>query len=272
MFLPKKEKQELMSYDNPTLTGREADLPITKKQSPKDYAFVYCISTFFHPFRVWDCLRVRESETRPYPTPMEMYHNYITKLLKKVKSFIQNRRLFIQVSLANCMDFPSVHNALKMPNYDRIFTSNIADYVGLAKLLQDFKPLLNSSNHYSVLITETMIWAQFLFKSYCLHTGMNYDDLKKNLGLHNWMDYLDNAPYFVGYLRAQIMAGGLGILPLTNVPSFEDVMKYNGLEMRDFRKKQNRLVPFQYRVNNRDLTLINVNDRAVEWCLPHTDG
>ena len=213
---------------------------------------------------------------------MVMYHNYITKFLKKVKSFIQNGRLFIQVSLANCMDFPSVHNALKMPNYDRIFTSNIADYVGFAKLLQDFKPLLNSSNHYSVLITETMNWADFIhepkdttdykpcMKSYCLDTDRDYNDL--NTGPFTWMEYFDSSPIFLAYLRAQIMAGGVGVQPLTYLPSFGEVMKYNGLEMRDFRKKLNRLVPFHHRVNARDLTIIRTADRAVEWCLPHIDG
>ncbi|XP_033635466.1 uncharacterized protein LOC117296567 isoform X4 [Asterias rubens] len=284
MFLPKEEKQELMSFDNPTLTGH--DLPITKKPSPKDHAFVYCVEAVLHPFKVWDCLRVRESETRPYPTPMVMYHNYITKFLKKVKSFIQNGRLFIQVSLANCMDFPSVHNSLKMPNYDRIFTSNIADYVGFAKLLQDFKPLLNSSNHYSVLVTETINWyrlfiqpgnelqVQLCTEAYIQDTGWNLADLlvlDTDVAPSTLLEYFDNAPHFVGYLRAQIMAGGLGIPPLTYLPSIGEVMKYNGLEMRDFRKKLNRLVPFQYRTNARDLTRITATDRAVEWYLPHTD-
>ncbi|XP_071801505.1 uncharacterized protein [Asterias amurensis] len=285
MFLPKEKKQELMSFDNPTLTGCAADFP--KKPSQKDYAFVYCIRAFLHPFRVWDCLRMRESETRPDPTPMEMYHNYITKLLKKVKSFIQNGRLFIQVSLAYCMGFPSVHNSLKMPNYDRIFTSNIADYVGFAKLLQDFKPLLNSSNHYSVLVTETLIWTHFLpqadcqpedteyescIESYCLDTGRDLGNHSFDIGRDNRLEYFDNAPHFIAYLRAQIMAGGLGVQPLTYLPSFGEVMKYNGLQMRDFRKKLNRHVPFQYRVNARDLTLISATERAVEWSLPHTDG
>ncbi|XP_071801502.1 uncharacterized protein [Asterias amurensis] len=299
LFLPQETKQTSMSFDNPTLTGRRAEsapgyeLLMTFENAPKarpnDYAFVYCIRPDSHPFKVWDCLRVRESETRPYPTPMVMYHNYITKLLQKVNSFIQKGKLNIQVSLANCMDFPPIHQSLKMSTYDRIFTSNVGDFIGFAKLLQLFKPLLNSSNHYSVLVTETINWTQFLpqavcqpgntehascIASYCLDTGRDSEELMNNvdIGIHTWGDYFDNAPYFLAYLRAQIMAGGLGVPPLTNVPSFGEVMKYNGLEMRDFRKKLNRLVPFQYRINARDLTLIYLCDRAVEWFLPHTDG
>ncbi|XP_033646972.1 uncharacterized protein LOC117306597 [Asterias rubens] len=297
LFLPKETKQGTMSFDNPTLTGRGAstdpgfDMVILKNQnaSPKDYAFDYCVRPDSHPFRVWDCLRVRESETRPYATPMVMYHNYITNLIQKVKHLIQQRRLYMQVSLANSMDFPSIHKSLKMSNYDRIFTSNLADYIGFGKLLQTFKPLLNQSNCSSVIVTETINWAEFLpqavckpehkeykrcIVAYCLDTGRDLKNLlrKFDIGLHTWMDYFDSSAYFLAYLRAQIMGGGFGVPPLTKVPSFGEVMKYNGLEMRDFRKKLNRLVPFQYRVNARDLNVITATDRAVEWCLPHTDG
>ena len=66
------------------------------------------------------------------------------------------------------------------------------------------------------------------------------------------------------------MGGGLGIQPLKDVPLFNTVMTYHGMQMRDFRKKLNRLVPFQYRVNARDLTIMNGNDRVIEWNLPHT--
>ncbi|XP_033635467.1 uncharacterized protein LOC117296567 isoform X5 [Asterias rubens] len=299
LFLPKETKQGTMSFDNPTLTGRGASAAPgyetlvrdwnAPKASPKDFAFVYCIRPDSQPFKVWDCLRVRESETRPYPTPMVMYHNYITNLIQKVKHLVQQRRLYIQVSLANSMDFPSIHKSLKMSNYDRIFTSNIADYIGFGKILQIFKPLLNQSNCSSVIVTETINWTQFrpqavckpgteeynrCIVAYCLDTGRDLKNLlcKFDIGIDTWMDYYDSSPHFVAYLRAQIMGGGFGVPPLTKVPSFGEVMKYNGLEMRDFRKKLNRLVPFQYRVNARDLNVINVTDRAVEWCLPHTDG
>ena len=67
------------------------------------------------------------------------------------------------------------------------------------------------------------------------------------------------------------MGGGLGIQPLKDVPSFNTVMTYHGMQMRDFRKKLNRLVPFQYRVNARDLTMMHGYDRAIEWYLPHKD-
>ncbi|XP_033635461.1 uncharacterized protein LOC117296567 isoform X2 [Asterias rubens] len=299
LFLLTERKQGTMSFDNPTLTGRGASAAPgyetlvrdwnAPKASPKDFAFEYCIRPDSHPFKVWDCLRVRESETRPYPTHMVMYHNYITNLIQKVKHLIQQRRLYIQVSLANSMDFPSIHKSLKMSNYDRIFTSNIADYIGFKKLLQIFKPLPQLRNGSAVLVTETINWIEFLpqavckpgtkefsqcFVGYCQDTGRDVANLKRkfDIGPQVYLEYFDNAPYFIAYLRAQIMAGGVGVQPLTNVPSFGEVMKYNGLEMRDFHKKLNNLVSFQYRSNNRDMTLISATNRAVEWYIPHTDG
>ncbi|XP_033646966.1 uncharacterized protein LOC117306594 [Asterias rubens] len=298
MFLPRETEQTTMPFDNPTLTGFEEKasegyenqkscyLPL----SPKDLAFVYCIKQDSHPFLVWDCLRVRESETRPCSSPMVMYHNYITNLLQKVKSLIQLGRLHIQISLANCMDFPQEHKSLKMLNYDRIFTSNLSDYLGFAGLLQNFKMLLNSSNHFSVIVTETMKWTDHLPQAVCMYGHKEYVSCLKScwrdtgrnpaqnpmqaneVSFHMSMEYFDNCPYFIAYLRAQIKAGGFGVQQLTKVPSFGEVMKYNGLEMRDFRKKLNRLVPFHHRVNARDLTIIRTADRAVEWCLPHIDG
>ena len=67
------------------------------------------------------------------------------------------------------------------------------------------------------------------------------------------------------------MVGGLGMSPLKEVPPFVNVKMYNGMRMRDFRYGLNKLVPFQYRVNARDLTMMNGWDRAVEWCLPQND-
>ncbi|XP_033635457.1 uncharacterized protein LOC117296566 isoform X1 [Asterias rubens] len=290
MFLPTEAKEKDMPFDNPTITGKTSlmgKLYLTKEhvqKDPKDHLLMYCIKSDSFPFVVWDCLRVRESETRPCSSPMVMYHSYITNLLQKVKSLIQQQRLYIQISLVDCMDFPSVHKSLKMSEYDRISTSNLTDYVGIAQLLQLFKPLLNSSNKFSVIVTEAMNWIRYLpdgnikmlmmSPEYvrCEKACREDTDSSMTIGISNLRDYFNNTPHFLLYLRAQIMAGGVGGQPLTNVPSFEEVMKYNGLQMRDFRKKLNHLVPFQYRVNARVLTMMNGNDRAVEWCLQHTDG
>ncbi|XP_038047661.1 uncharacterized protein LOC119721775 [Patiria miniata] len=285
LFVPTQTvKIETLPFDNPTLTGRGAHFEnVCYVTAPVDCEFVYCIKESSFPFAVWDCLRVRENTPGSHSSPMVMYHKYVTNLLQKVKSLILQGRLLIHVSLANCLAFPKNHHqTLSMPNYDRIFTSNLADYVGFAKLLQTFKPLLDASNSYSAIVTESMNWIETVpganitspdssmferSKDLCIQDTGTYTD-----GLNPVREYYDNTICFLMYLRADFMAGGLGIPPREEVPSFESVKKYHGLRMRDFRKGLNKLVPFQYRVNARDLTMLNGYDRAVEWYLPQSDA
>ncbi|XP_038048058.1 uncharacterized protein LOC119722105 [Patiria miniata] len=284
-FVPTQTVEiETLPFDNPTLTGRGAKFEsLSDITAPEECEFVYCIKESSFPFAVWDCLRVREHTPGSHSSPMVMYHKYVTNLLQRVESHILQRRLLINVSLANCLDFPNHHQTLNMPNYDRIFTSNLVDYVGFAKLLQTMKPLLDVSNSYSTIVTESTEWidivpgadikkavdtpelAQCNQASY-LDTGKEADDIN---GIR---EYYDNTICFLMYLRAHLLAGGLGIPPLKDVPSFESVKKYHGLRMRDFRKGLNKLVPFQYRVNARDLTKLNGYGRAVEWYLPQSDA
>ncbi|XP_038048057.1 uncharacterized protein LOC119722104 [Patiria miniata] len=285
LFVPTQTvKKEDLPFDNPTLTGRGAHFEIVCDiTAPEDCEFVYCIKESSFPFAVWDCLRVRENTPGSHSSPMVMYHKYVTNLLQKVKSLILQGRLLIRVSLANCLDFPNHHQTLNMPNYDRIFTSNLADYVGFAKLLQTMKPLLDASNSYSAIVTESMNWIEIVpgadikkavqtpefaqcNQALYLDTGKEVD------GFNGIREYYDNTICFLMYLRADLMAGGFGIPSLKEVPSFESVKKYHGLQMRDFRKGQNKLVPFQYRVNARDLTMLNGYGRTVEWYLPQSDA
>lgn len=296
MFLPSEVNESTIPFDNPTLTGRTALTTLyadnTFKyteasqtlglRAPEEYKFIYCIRTDSFPFMVWDCLRVRESQTRTISSPMVMYHNYITGLLLKVKSLIVQERLFIHVFLANCLDFPNHHLSLRLPKYDRIFTSNLVDYVGIAKILQIFKPLLNPLNPLSAIVTETTNW--FLLtpgadvmsrqgsQDYVRCVSTDYADNRKANLFCNPREYFNSTPHFLAFLRADIMGGGLGVDASENIPSLNAAMTYNGMRMNDFRKTLNRLVPFQYRVNARDLTMMNGADRAVEWYLQQPKG
>ncbi|XP_038048046.1 uncharacterized protein LOC119722095 [Patiria miniata] len=289
LFFPYEAKEKDMPFDNPTLTAQNASKIIPGKDvrlflllnnaqavPHEDARFVYCIQPLRIPFEVWDCLRVREHTPGSHSSPMVMYHKYVTNLLQKVKSLILQGRLLIHVSLANCLDFPNHHQTLSMPNYDRIFTSNVADYVGIPRLLHTFKPLLNDNNSYSAIVTESMNWLETVpgskpdvkhISDSQLANIMNRTPVP--LIRDTWAsDNFNNTPYFLQYLRADIMAGGLGMPSLKKIPSFESVKKYHGMEMRDFRKGLNKLVPFQYQRNKREFNKNNGHDRALEWCLP----
>ena len=97
------------------------------------------------------------------------------------------------------------------------------------------------------------------------------DTQKVSNSFNSIREYFNNTLHFLLYLRADIMGGGHKIPALKDVPSLGSVKKYHGMQMRDFRKGPNKLVPFQYRGNARDLTMQNACDRALEWCLPNSD-
>ncbi|XP_038066904.1 uncharacterized protein LOC119736939 [Patiria miniata] len=287
LFLSCEANQRDIPFDNPTLTAQEASKRIAaygcvqllqiSSEMPK-----YLISSKRMPFSVWDCLRVREHTPGSHTSPMVMYHKYVTNLLQKVKSLILQGRLLSYVSLANCLDFPNHHQALNMPSYDRIFTSNLADFHGFAKLLQIFKPLLNTNNSFSVIVTEIVglyinvptadPWKlpEPQFQKVISNYSRDWPTTKAEY--HYIFEYYNSTPPFLQFLRADIMAGECGTPPLQDAPSFESVKKCQGMRMRDFRKELNKLVPLRCRLDVRNLSLVNVGCRAVEWLLPKTES
>ncbi|XP_038053967.1 uncharacterized protein LOC119726381 [Patiria miniata] len=292
LFLPCEANQRDIPFDNPTLTAIEASKFTAQFGSPQlqpsvllhDYdlfVYRYLMSPRKTPFAVWDCLRVKEHTSGSHSSWMVMYHKYVTNLMQKFKSFIHEGRLLIRVSLTSCLDFPRHHQSLQMPNYDRIFTSNLADYICFAKLLQIFKPLLKSSNSYSVVVTEIMYFYLNVPDAYpgktlpepqrrklVLDCIQDFPALTPAQIQNKIFDYHNTTSHFLRYLRAEIMAGGFDIPALQDVPSFESVKKCQGMQMRDFQKELNKFVPFQHRWNVRSLTSPPPGCRAVEWLLP----
>ncbi|XP_071800882.1 uncharacterized protein [Asterias amurensis] len=262
LFLPIEANEADMPLDNPTLTEPGYYYLKDDLRMLKDRSFMYCLRMDLDPFYAWDCPRVRESETRPCSSPIVMYHNYITNLIQKVKHFIQQGRLHVQISLADSLDFPSVHKSLKMPNYDRIFTSTLADFVGFPTILLRFKPLLNTENRFSVIVTASSTWGA--------HSEEVY--VQMNEATNSDIAHCHDTPMFVAYLIVNFMTGAVGSKPDGKKLSFNDVKTYNGMKMRDFRNKLNKLVPFQYNQFARSLTLMSAFERAVEWCLPNNNA
>ncbi|XP_022088316.1 uncharacterized protein LOC110978003 [Acanthaster planci] len=287
LFLSKDMHQSRLTFDNPTLTGRPPVKNVfaetrQKLKTPKEYSFVYSVRNDQTPFNVWDCLRVDEQTGQQGLSVMVRYHAYVTQLLQKTIQFINQQRLIIHVFVANCLDFPNYHLTLRMPKYDRIFTSNLADYLGHCRLLKTFVPLLNSNNKHSTIVTQTMNWIARLMRKADILNQSPKDSAKYqqmcqqdtgfspelSMSENNHVEYYNNMPWFLAYLRTDIMAGGVGIPVMDHAPKLSEVMQFEGLRMRDFRKELNRLVPFLYRINARKVTLLNGHERNVEWCLP----
>ncbi|XP_022092711.1 uncharacterized protein LOC110980388 [Acanthaster planci] len=284
LFLPDNSLGRL-PFNNPTLTGRKQQIIGAGTMVTED--FVYCIHRNLTPFTAWDCLQVRQSTEGTTFSTTAMYHNYVVQQLQKTIILFAQGRLHIHILVSSFLDVPHHHQALQMAKFDRIFTSNLADYVGFRKLLKVLGSLVNPNNKNARLVTETMNWISLhvpepniwgSFSDIDIHEltketmQLCKDDTGKELSsplaISHQLEYFNNTHWFLAYLRANMMAGSLHIPELDHTPSLKEAMKCEGLQMHDFREEINRLVPFQFRVNARSLTSPTGAQRAVEWFIP----
>lgn len=153
---------ETLKYDNPTLTGYNLlhgkDYTLTKAREtlkwPRQHEFIYCISGKLSVFGEWDQLLVQKHNLSK--SLVLRFHSYITSLIDKTISFFNNKRLSVDVQVRNYIELPS-----RVPpdaKFDRIFTSNVADFHGTKTVLKTFKSLLKTINKKAVLVTHYQTW------------------------------------------------------------------------------------------------------------------
>ena len=164
---------------------------------------------------------------------------------------------------------------------DRVTTSNIADFVPLANLLDTYKPLLNPSNPSSVIITEFQNWVQFTNlmeeaerRAHGMVRGDSFrrkvlEDTKNraianSTGRQAVAEYHDHSIEFIIFLRAALL--------VSEVPherkhkrTWKSVAEYNGLIARNFLRCKNRVFLAKWLLNCRRVTMLNGYERAVEW-------
>ena len=90
---------------------------------------------------------------------------------------------------------------------------------------------------------------------------------KMGIDEHLMQEYFSSTIYLICLLRADLMACD-PILPPSKAVPFQKVMQMEGLQMRDFRRERNRVVPFAYRRNARPINLLRGLERMIEWVLP----
>ncbi|XP_072038666.1 uncharacterized protein [Amphiura filiformis] len=148
-----------LAYDNPTFTGFMFSLSRKESfemlSSPKKNKFVYCIQPDLTPFGEWDYLRVRKHHYNK--SMVVMYHSYISDQIKRVIAKLKAGSLTISIIVWNCLDLQTRLN-VESCKFDRIFTSNIADYAGTQVLLKAMKPFLNRDNNCSTIVTHYWNW------------------------------------------------------------------------------------------------------------------
>ena len=293
-FLP-SGKTAKGRHENPTLSGRtsreaahgvhmhkttKASIAEFKKQ-PKDVEFIYCIQSDLMPFGEWDYLQASSFSNED--SLIVMYHAFITNQTQQFIDFIKAGRLHVSFLLGTCLELTEaeVHGE----KFDRIFTSNISDYVGTKVLLKAMKPLLNTENKNAVIVTQHWNWFCFVEESkadYPLYmldgswqkwiaaaqrdTGKDH----KIRPRHWYQEYFNNTSYFVDYLRADLMASNCILKEVADtkgkIETFQQVKQQcSGLRMRDFRKGLNKVVPWRYRCNARPVNMLPGLSRMVEW-------
>jgi len=165
--------------------------------------------------------------------------------------------------------------------YDRVTTSNIADYEPLTSILDMCKPLLNTANTSAVIITEFQNWHEptGLNEKLIRHFSQLPESFRQKVledtqnraiafsqGRVAFMDYYDLSEEFIQFLRAALLVSDHEIPDKVNRPRiWKSVADYNGLVARDFLRNQNRFLPFKWTNNCRRVTMLSGFSRVVEW-------
>jgi len=273
ILLSKASRKDL-NRENVTLTGFPAAL---LNQSDGPYQFSYILDPTIIPFTSWDYKDVRQHFH--CNSLLKMYNQYVGHLLEKCVTTVSREEVKFHFLLCNCMEMvPFLPPDRK---YDRVITSNIADYVPLTSILDMCKPLLNTANTSAVIITEFQNW----YKRICLNEKLlNYfsqmpESFQQKIlqdtqneaiafsdGRVGYMDYYDLSEEFIEFLRAALLVSDHEIPNEVNRRRiWRSVAHYNGLIARDFLCSQNQLFPFKWNNNCRRVCMMSGFSRVVEW-------
>ena len=267
-----KESQNELHHENFTLTGFTDNL----NRSGGHYA--YLIPTCVTPFTSWDYKEVKKHFD--CASLLKMYSRYVGHVLEKFAMKLATGQVKFHFLLCNCMEM-----APFLPSdrtYDRITTSNIADYVPLTSILDMCKPLLNTFlNPSSVIVTEFQNWSKFTnleqeekLRALTIQNSFRQNVLKdtQNPAIANsrrrqgFAEYHDHSGEFIIFLRAALL--------VSEVPqerkhkrTWKSVAEYNGLIARNFLRCQNQVFPAKWLLNCRRVTMLHGFERAVEWII-----
>ena len=273
ILLPKALRKEL-TRENVTLTGFPAAF-LYHNYGP--YQFSYILDPSVIPFISWDYKDVKQDFH--CASLLKMYSQYVSHLLETCVATLASAKVKFHLLLCDCMEMsPFLPPDRK---YDRITTSNIADYLPLTNILDMCKPLLNTANTSAVIITEFQNWFQLtsLDKKLLSHfqqlpqsflQKVLEDTQNRAIAFSNgrvaFMDYYDLSEEFIQFLRAALLVSDRKIKDKVNRRRiWRSVADYDGLIARNFLRSENRFLPFKWRLNCRRVTMLSGFGRVVEW-------
>ena len=272
ILLPKALRKEL-TRENVTLTGfpnaylNQTDVP---------YQFSYILDPSVIPFTSWDYKDVKQHFH--CASLLKMYSQYVSHLLETCVATLASGKVKFHFMLCDCMEMSSFLS----PNrkYDRVTTSNVADYLPLTNILDMCKPLLNTANTSAVIITEFHNWhertslnekllSHFSQLSQSFHQKVLEDTQNPAIAFSQgrvaFMDYYDLSEEFIQFLRAALLVDHKIKDKVNRQRTWSSVADYNGLVARDFLRCQNRVFPAKWMQNCCRVTMMSGFERAVEW-------
>lgn len=270
ILLP-KESRGVLRHENFTLTG--SDFLISRNLG----AFSYILQSSVNPFTCWDYKDVQQLSQSA--SILKMYSDYVSYVLRKCALKMATGQVTFHFLLCNCLEMaPFLPPDRK---YDRVTTSNIADFVPLANLLDTCKPLLNPSNPSSVVVTEFQNWVQFTnlmeeaeIRADNMVPGDSFrrkvfEDTKNraiasSTARQAFTEYHDHSTEFIMFLRAALLVSEVAH-EHKHKRTWKSVAEYNGLIARNFLRCKNRVFPAKWLLNCRRVTMLNGYERAVEW-------
>ena len=272
ILLPKESRKELLRA-NFTLTG--SDFQFSRNKG----SISYLIQSSVLPFAGWDYNEVRQWGQSA--SLLKMYSEYVSHVLKKSALKLATGRVKFHFLLCNCMEIARF--VPQGSRFDRVTTSNIADFVPLPSILDTYKPLLNVCNPFSVIITEFLNWSvytdvkkELLERAHFMPKGDSFrqkvlEDTKNpaiaySRAYQSLVEYHDHSGKFLQFLRAAVL--------VSRPPdegnrrrTWKSVADYNGLVARDFNRCQNRVFPAKWMLNCCRVSLLSGFERAVEWII-----
>ena len=269
ILLPEKSRG-ILPRENFTLTG--ADYLSTHNVG----TFTYLLQPSILPFTSWDYKNIRQQNNSA--CLLKMYSRYITDVLEKCARRLVTGNVKFQFLLCSCLEIN--HFLCPDRKYDRITTSNIADYLPVSSLLDACKPLLNAANRFSVVITEFQNWfmstnLKLQIRSKLLTTSPSFvknvlEDtnspvIAHSSGLTGFVEYFDHTAEFIKFLRAALLVHDLEAKRGGRRRSWKSLAEHNGLVARNFLRCENRISPSRWPLNCRRVTMLNGFQKAVEW-------
>lgn len=120
-----------------------------------------------NPLQGWDLTAVTASGEQHGTTATDIYGCLFFHLRDELRKFCtQVTKLNINIALTQFDAMDLAPMLIKHPQiigfndsqFDRIETSNVADYIGMQQVLKDWGPLLNKQNRHAAILINCMNW------------------------------------------------------------------------------------------------------------------